>query len=312
MREPAGYSALILLVAAAVAGPAKGETISEEYKVRPGGELVLVSDRGHVEVTTGSSNRVSIEVRINGEDTDLMQVETQQDGNTITVRGKYKDKHNWRRLKVRYDIKVPERFNVDLSTGGGGIGVSRLEGEVDANTSGGSLKFGNIRGSVQGRTSGGSIYLEGSEGPANLHTSGGSINVGDVMGDIELHTSGGSINIGQVEGSVDATTSGGAIHIEEAHGAIDARTSGGSITAYISEQPKEDSQLRTSAGTVTVYLAEHLQLDISARANTGSVKTDFPIDGQTKAKRRLSGSINGGGPELYLSTNAGSVRIKKR
>lgn len=312
MPAPMLKIATIGLALAFVADPSFAEIITEEYKVRSGGELIVVSDRGHIEVQTGRGSKVEIEVQITGDEPELMRVDTRQEGNTIHIRGKYKGNNHWRKMNVRYNITVPKKFNVNLRTGGGGIHVTDLEGEIDANTSGGGLQFGNIKGAVRGHTSGGSITLEGSEGPANLKTSGGSINVGDVMGNIDLNTSGGSINIGHVKGSVDAITSGGGIHIEEANGAIDARTSGGSITAYLSEQPKEDSQLKTSAGTVTVYLAKDLALDIKARTSMGTVKTDFPINGKTKSKRRLDGSINGGGPELYLSTSAGSVRIKEK
>lgn len=287
-------------------------TLEEEFDVRPGGTLTVISDRGQITVETSRRSEVVMEVDIEGPDADNMRIETQKNGNNVIIRGRYRGDNGWRSVKVRYRFLVPTEFNVDLKTGGGSINISDLKGEIDVQTSGGSMTFGNIDGPVRGRTSGGSVTLEGSRGPARLRTSGGSINVGDVVGNLILFTSGGSINIGEVEGDVDAKTSGGAIHIEQAHGAIDAHTSGGSITAYISKQPESDSQLRTSAGTVTVYLANGIGVDLNAQTSMGSVKTDFPVDGVTKAKRRLSGPINGGGPELFLSTSVGSVRVKSR
>ncbi|MEM7281217.1 MAG: DUF4097 family beta strand repeat-containing protein [Pseudomonadota bacterium] len=304
-----GVAALIALLMIPLAS---AKVISEEFRVRSGGELSVVSDIGQISVETSRGNRVEVRVDINEGDPDQLNVTMEQDGNKILVRGKFTENRRWRRLKVKYRITVPDKFNVDLETKGGSIQVNDLTGTVDVSTAGGSLKFGNIVGPLNGRTSGGSITLDGGDGMVTLRTSGGSINVGDVTGDLDLHTSGGSINIGMVEGNVEANTSGGAIHIEEAHGAIDASTSGGSITAYISQQPQADSQLQTSAGTITVYLAEDLRLDLKARTNVGSVKSDFRVNGATKSKRSLSGSINGGGPELYLRSSAGSVKIKKR
>ncbi len=288
------------------------ETITDEFRVKSGGELVLVSDLGAIEIETAKTNQVEVRLDANRWDPEDMEVTMEQQGNKVLIRGKFKDRQRWRNMKVVYRITVPREFNVDLNTKSGSIKVNDLVGKVAVATAGGSLTFGNIVGPVTGKTSGGSISLEGGDGPVNLRTSGGSINVGDVQGELDLHTSGGSINIGKVDGDIDAVTSGGAIHIDEAHGAIDARTSGGSITAYISQQPNADSQLRTSAGTITVYLEEGIGLDLQARTSVGSVKSEFPVNGKFKAKKGMSGPINGGGPELFLRTSAGSVKIKKR
>ena len=267
---------------------ASAKVISEEFRVQSGGELSVVSDTGQISVETGRGNRVEVRVDISEGDPDQLEVTLTQQGNKVVVTGRFTENRRRHRVRVRYQITVPDRFNVDLETKGGSIQVNDLTGTVKVSTAGGSLKFGNIVGPVNGRTSGGSITLDGGEGRVTLRTSGGSINVGDVMGDLDLHTSGGSINIGMVEGNIEANTSGGAIHIEEAHGAIDASTSGGSITAYISQQPQADSQLQTSAGTITVYLAENLRLDLKARTNVGSVKSDFRVNGTARSKRSLS------------------------
>ena len=291
---------------------ARAETITDEFRVKPGGELVVVSDLGAIEVETSRNNVVEVRVDSNRWDDDDMKITMEQQGNKVLVRGKFDNRRRWNNIKVVYRISVPREFDVDLDTKSGSIKVNDLEGSVSVSTAGGSLKFGNIVGPVSGKTSGGSISLEGGDGTVKLRTSGGSISVGDVKGDLDLNTSGGSINIGMVEGNIDAVTSGGAIHIDEAHGAIDARTSGGSITAYISEQPDSDSQLRTSAGTITVYLNEDIGLNVEARTSVGSVKSEFPIHGKFKSKKTMSGPINGGGPELFLRTSAGSVKIKKR
>jgi hypothetical protein len=125
-----------------------------------------------------------------------------------------------------------------------------------------------------------------------------------------VKTSGGSIRIGKVAGEVKAITSGGSIKVKEVKGTINAKTSGGSVTAYISEQPEGDCSLTTSGGSVSAHLAGNIKVYVDAKTSGGTAHSDFSIDGE-KSKRKIRGKINGGGPELYLRTSGGGVKIYK-
>lgn len=324
--------ALCVALAAIMAAPAYckyEDSVKKSFPVEPGGELFLETDIGSVEVRTGDGNTVDVEVARNVRTSisrkakrilEDFKVEFRQDGNIVYVQGEYErdgflrfwDDLFGRRLRVKYLIFVPQKFNVNLKTSGGGISVDDLEGNVHGRTSGGSLKFGRIQGPVWGRTSGGSIKLSGCGGSVELRTSGGSITIGEVDGEIMTHTSGGSITIGIAKGGVDAYTSGGSITVEEARSTIKARTSGGRITTALAGQPSANCRLSTSGGSITIYLAEDIQLDVNARTSGGRVHTDFPvtISGEI-SKSSLNAKINGGGPELYLRTSGGSIYIRK-
>jgi DUF4097 and DUF4098 domain-containing protein YvlB len=295
--------------------PVAAETFEHTYDTGPGGHLEVDTDVGSIEVRTSSSaSGVEVRVETSGSNTEKFSVEFDQSGDNPVVRGVYKRSRSLfggSSPRVRFRITVPERYNVDLQTSGGSIEVDDLEGKVQADTSGGSLSFGNIDGTVRAKTSGGSIELDGSTGDVELRTSGGSLQVGDVNGDLQAHTSGGSITIGRVRGETNAETSGGSIKIRGAAGTLNARSSGGSVTAYLSAQPDGDSRLSTSGGSVTVYLADGISVDIEAKTSGGRIHNDFDLDNEHKSRRSLSGSLNGGGPQLYLSSS-GSVSILRK
>lgn len=299
------------------AAPALARTFEHTFDVGDGGELRVDTDVGSIEVRASGSGEVEVRVEVSGTNAEDFEVDfSERDGNPV-VRGKSERSRSWfggwRSPRVRFEITVPRRFDVDLETSGGSIEVSSLEGEVRAETSGGSLKFGDIEGPVRGRTSGGSIELRGAAGNADLETSGGSIRVGDVDGEVRAHTSGGSIGVEQVRGEVDVATSGGSIRLEEVAGAVSAETSGGSVTATIIEQPRHDCRLTTSGGGVTVYLADGIAVDLDARASGGRLTSDFPLGGERKTRTSLAGEINGGGPVLYLrGSGGGGVRVLRR
>lgn len=315
---PRGLTVLLpaaLLLCAA--GPAAASGIDKTFSVRSGGELVVDAEGASISVAGGAKEvRVRIE---RGNDSraeieDDYDVDLQQSGDRVSVviekrRGGLLS-WGWRHgLSVTVD--VPTAFDVSLSTSGGSVEVGDLEGEVTARTSGGSVRVGDVRGPVAVRTSGGSIRVDGAVGDVLASTSGGSIVVGDVDGDVEVKTSGGSIDIERARGQVAARTSGGSIGLRDIAGAVEAHTSGGSVRAYISRQPEGPSSLTTSGGRVEVTLADTVAVDLDAHAS-GRVRSEVEVASSYRSQRRLSGKINGGGPELYLKSSGGSVVIRGR
>jgi hypothetical protein len=278
------------------------DVINRSFEVSEGGTLTMDVKGASIEVLTEKGNMVKVKVikRVGSSEKeardifDDYEIDFKQSGKDVTIKAEYDRSWGRRNLRVRFIITVPEEYNLDLETSGGSISVDDIEGEVKTKTSGGSLKFEHVKGPVLGRTSGGSITLEG------------------CTGDADVKTSGGSIRIGKVEGEVTAITSGGSINVKEVMGTINATTSGGSITASISKQPKGDCRLKTSGGSITVNLAEDIKADLDAKTSGGKVHTGFPISFKgTISKQHLEGEINGGGPELYLRTSGGSIRIDK-
>ncbi len=324
-KQAVVLTGLFLLLSSLSVGIFAGskDIVHKKFNVKSGGKLFLESDKGAIEISTTSSEIVEVTVYKElrrGDDADLddFEVRFNQRGDDVEITGEFLRRSSglwgkWRnRIRIRYVITVPPKYNIEVKTSGGSISVDDLQGEVICKTSGGSLSLGNIKGQVHGKTSGGSIKLDGCQGDADIRTSGGSISIGDVEGEVTAKTSGGSISIDRAKGSVYARTSGGSIRVEEVFGAIDASTSGGSVRAKITEQPQDDCRLSTSGGNVIVYLVRDIKVDIDAHTSGGRVRTDFPVIVRGKLKRNtLKAKINGGGPALYLRTSGGNVEIKE-
>jgi len=300
------------------------DTVSEEFMVKSGGTLTVDSDLGSIEIRTHGADRVDIEIirkvktssRSEAEEVlDMLDIDMDKRGGDVLIKTTYDRRNRWRRnpLSLEYIITIPETYNVDLKTSGGGISVTDLRGKVKGKTSGGGLRFGNIDGPVYGKTSGGGITIKSSNGDAELITSGGGITMGDVHGDVKATTSGGSIHIDRVYGHVDAHTSGGGIKVEEVKGYINASTSGGTVTANVSGQPDDECRLTTSGGGIHVYLNRDVNMDIDAKTSGGKVSVDFPVtvSGEIK-KNQLKARLNNGGPLMYLRTSGGSISLSER
>lgn len=295
--------------------PAPARSFQHTFKSGPGGRLKVDSDLGSIEVRSAAASEVEVEVKVSGPHADDFEVDFAQHLRKSVIRGKYRRSSLHSPCpEVRFIVTVPQRCDVALETSGAAIEVDDLEGKVKVKTSGGNLRLSRIKGSVRAVTSGGSIKLDEMHGDVNLRTSGAPISIGEVHGDVEARTSGASIEVDRVQGHLDVETSGAPIHIHEVAGAVRAATSAADVTAFLSEQPDSGCRLTTSINKVTVYLAEDIGVDLDVRSQGGRILSGFEIESQRRFNDGLVGTINGGGPSLYLR-NAGdgsSVKIMPR
>jgi DUF4097 and DUF4098 domain-containing protein YvlB len=318
MRRSIVLAALVLSATSVLASE---DVIRKGFTVSDGGTLHLEGAVGRIRVVTGGTG-VAVEItrtahgRRAEKKLQEHRITFDQRGNDVVIESDLdNDRSFWGNwdddYEVQWNIRVPDRYNVDVSTSGGSIEIDEIQGEVEARTSGGSIKTGRITGEGNLKTSGGSIAVDGVTSRLLAHTSGGSITVGDSTGPVEVKTSGGSIKLARIQGDVVARTSGGGIRIDDATGTVDASTSGGSIHASLSAQPRGDSRFATSGGNVVVSLSPSVSVELDARASGGGVSSDVPVTVQgTQDDDAIRGRINGGGPKLVLRTSGGGIRVK--
>lgn len=257
----------IILVASALAFTAmsfSGEVFSksndaviqESFQVGEGGVLKIDTDSGAIQVVSHNSDTVDVRVERKGKSRDSMTISFDRDGNDVIVKGDKKGVgvFNWGRSGVKFIVKVPNRYNVDLDTSGGSITIAALIGKVEAYTSGGSIKLGKIVGDVNVKTSGGSIKVDDVAGAINAKTSGGSIRISmsrQPEHDSKLSTSGGSVTAylkSDIAVDLSASTSGGRVSSDfNVDGSVRKTSIDGEINGG---GPK--LVLRTSGGSVRV------------------------------------------------------------
>ena len=291
-------TALIVFLLAFVAGNVQAkdtqirDVVKKSYDVRPGGTLHIDMDYGNIEIETTSDNRVLIElVRIaKSQDRELAErmlerheYDFNKRGNDVYIQTRNAhDKglmNKWRRrsrIKIQVIVKVPERYNVDFSSGAGNVDIVDVEGLIE------------------GRTGAGNIVLDGVRGIVEISSGAGNV---EIAGDVER---------------AEVSTGAGNINLHGLQGAIEASTGAGNVFAEIINQPDQDSELRSGAGNVTVHLADDISVYVDATAALGSADCDFPLKVEKKwLKKSFSGEINGGGPELRMYAGVGNVTLRR-
>ena len=305
----------LLTLGALLAAPAMLQakitrTVEKSFTVQPGGTLKVQTAGGDIKVLTGSGNEVKVtaiqRIRASSEaeadellkDLDLT---IEQHADNVTAIAKYGKQRsgwhigNWPPVSVSFTVVVPSRYHVDLNTSGGDISLESINGRARLRTSGGDLKLDRVEGEVDGGTSGGDIALH--EGTAN----------------VKLSTSGGDIHVDRAGGEAELSTSGGDIIINSVLGRLTASTSGGDIKASIEGALKGDCKLTTSGGEVVVSVDKNAAFDLKAQTSGGDVDAagiTISIDKGGLRKSSLAGKVNGGGPQLYLGSSGGDIRIR--
>lgn len=267
------------------------------FRVSEDGLVKVEADAGTVRIDSWDKPEVSIVVEVDGSDSrvEKYNVEFMQDGNTVSVIGKIRDKSffkwNMGNIEARYTIYIPKKFNSSIETSGGNITATNLTG---------SMKY---------ETSGGDIIVEKSSGVTNVNTSGGDIELTDIVGNVKAETSGGNVRCENVQGSVDGQTSGGNVELRSVDGEIKAGTSGGGIIIKVTGDNK-GIFAETSGGDIDIYVKEGTAADLDAETTGGSVDCDLPVVVRGKVRdSELHGKINGGGNPIKAETSGGSIKI---
>ena len=297
-------------------------TIVKTFKMDDPGILNSRSSGGGIKVFTHDANEVEVQVfvRKNGKilhSSDPMVKEVlehfdlviEKNGSVITANAKRETKFNWNNVGIYFTIIVPREMSCDVSSSGGGLKISGVEGTHNFSSSGGSVQLENTAGTTKAKSSGGKVKAVNHRGDIRLSSSGGGVSLEGGKGNVYAHSSGGSVKLSNIIGDVDAGSSGGGVSVSGECGAVKAKSSGGSVHVNISNLSKE-LYLQSSGGGVdaTIIGGEDLGLDLDL--GSGRVKIDLREFSGRSEKDRVKGRMNEGGIPVYMRASGGNVTVR--
>lgn len=260
------------------------------------GKILTISTFiGSIEVTTWDKNEVNVKVSGNNRVQEIMTIDINNTPSGITIDGQLKidEKKKPNKLTIEYKIKVPADYNVDAFTGGGGVTVTGLNGNVKINTSGGNIDVDNIKGSIDGATNGGNITIKKNTGTLDLATQGGNIVVDGFNGKVDISTMGGNIVLNGTGGTISGHTAGGNIKLD--------------FTGK-----NEGIDLSTMAGNIRLDLPADIDADADISTIVGKIDTDFASANNGQFSSFLKTKFNLGGRDLKCTTSVGNITINKK
>jgi DUF4097 and DUF4098 domain-containing protein YvlB len=276
----------------------QAQDLNRTFPASPDGKLVLdLETGGDIVIRAWNRNEVSFTVEITGRDSDQVTVEFDQSSRAIEVFSEYKIRRA--RADVNMEIKVPARFNLDVSTTGGDLDISGITGRIEGSSMGGDLVLSQLGGRLDLSTMGGDIELTQSEVDGSLHTMGGDVTITDVTGNINGTTMGGDVKYTNVRSSrsgtkeeVKISSMGGDVNVDEALFGADVSTMGGDIQIRKAGQYVKAT---TMGGDIDVQ-----ELNGWIEANTMGGDVVVNMVGGTEGDRHVELSSMGGTIELTV------------
>lgn len=210
-----------------------------------------------------------------------------------------------------FRLWVPKSCGVDLTTQLGSIAVTGLAADVHAQTAGGALRFTDIRGTIVAETASGTIGMTNCIGTNAVVTRGGGIQVVGGEGELRAESGGGTIIVRRYRGSVNAEVSAGNLQFEQVNGAIQGLTGSGRIVADLLGPVPGAVRLEASGGGgIVVHVPRDAGFELDAKTSAGFVSLGVgKAPAQSAPVSERQESVNGGGPEMWLRTGAGSIRV---
>jgi len=125
-----------------------------------------------------------------------------------------------------------------------------------------------------------------------------ALKVGPMRSEMEIDTYKGTVDVAGLDGSLDLKTYKG-----------EARVEFESLTG--------PSRFDTYKGDIEIAVPKNGGFDLRADSDRGGdFRTDFEVSAKIRSGRRgesrVSGAVNGGGPELVLKTKKGSLSLRAR
>ncbi len=187
----------------------------KSFPIASGKNLVVSTNSGDVEITRWDKDEVYVKVWGNKNAEEKFRYDFEANNDQVKIKAERKSGWSWfSNIKLKFEIKVPSSFNLNINTAGGDVKIGGVKGDIVLVTSGGDIWGDRFEGNFSATTSGGDINLYCGNSKIKATTSGGDIDL-DYTGlnkGIELTTSGGDISIKvpqNFDANVDLATSGG-------------------------------------------------------------------------------------------------------
>jgi beta-lactamase regulating signal transducer with metallopeptidase domain len=292
---------------------------------QPGEKLSIDLDLCNVKVGSWDQNQVQIKITQNGRDIERFlqhhQISIGRKDHEVSLHasgdGTAYDSGSG---DIEYEILIPTKFDLQLKNAAGNTELSNLNGAISAEIQAGNIDATGCAGSFDASGQAGNITLHGMAATASARTTDGNIEAAECQSPLTLNTTNGNVDFAKITADVKAETTNGNVIGKSASGAVDAatrmgnvdiqsftgpsvkaHTAMGNVSADIDAEPKADCSITTNMGNAAVGLIKSAAVNLTISAPMGNIDTDV-----------RAGAVNGGGPELQVSSQMGNVAIHKK
>jgi len=290
----------MLLLTAALAAPANAEEFVKTYTVTGQATVRIQADDSSVKVITSDTNQVEFRVTSEGFAAinigSKLHVDSQQNGSQVelTIRLSSGVTLGFNNRRISTEVRMPKNADLQLETGDGRVELSELNGNIVVHTSDGGIKASQLSGTI------------------DIRSNDGDITADRLTGTFKLHSGDGKIDATRLDGKCDISSNDGSIHVDGRFDSLDIKSGDGAVVARVEPESKISStwSITTKDGGVQVAIPKSLQANLDASTGDGHISLGLPVlvEGDL-GKKAVRGTINGGGPTLFIHTGDGTIHL---
>lgn len=298
---------------------AKTESLARDGKV----EIRNIS--GDIEVTTWDRNEVKIDALKTSkassmdkakENASKVKIEVTRENGILKVETKY-PKPSIKKLSVSvyYKVTIPSQAAIKARSISGDVRLENIGGKAAAETVSGDVTVTGASNGAKAESVSGDVKVANIENGVYCKTVSGNVEAKNVTGNADLACVSGNVVAMNIRGDVEAETVSGNVKMMGISGADVVK--GKTMSGYAIYEGDISSNgryfLNAHSGRVEMAIPADSAFDLTASTFSGSIKTEFKVMmSGTLSKKKISGSVNGGGADVNLKTFSGNVYLKKK
>jgi beta-lactamase regulating signal transducer with metallopeptidase domain len=274
----------------------QADTIVERTVAASPGETISINLRSGGGVTIRSWNQSQVRVRgiLSGTLARQTEVLIARVGGGVELRTITPEYRGDWIIRNSFEIWVPTRFNVNISSAGGAISISGIEGRFSGNTTGGGITLDNVSGRADLTEGGGEVSVTNSNLEGSVSTGGGRAVLRNTSGPVSVTSAsgpvirdgggsdadtvrypGGAIRFDNLPNGGNFITGGGEIDIGAVGGKASFITGGGNIRIM---NASDDLTVATGVGLVEISVIGAGARNISVATSLGRAVIELPAN----------------------------------
>ncbi len=210
----------------------------ETYKLNPGGTVSVSNVSGHIHVTGGDENQVSVDAvkRSSRKDEDLDKVEIQVAASAERVEVRTIYPRSWgpgKNIPVDYEIRVPRSAIINaLSSVSGDITLSNIGAKAVARTTSGAISAQNLGSDANLATTSGHVTASDIKGALVIRSVSGNLQINNIGAHLTAQNVSGSLRATEIRDDAEVSSTSGSVRIERVGGRVGARSVSGAVSVF--------------------------------------------------------------------------------
>lgn len=301
------------------------ETFAKTESLGRDGKVEIRNISGNVEVTSWDRNEVKIDALKTSrassmdkakENAAKVKIEVTRENGILKIATVYpKPSIKNLSVSVNYNVVIPSDAAISARSVSGNVTLEKIGGKATGETKSGNVTVMGARSGANAETVSGNVKVADVQNGVYGKTASGNVEARDVTGTTDLNCVSGDVIAEDIQGAVEAETVSGSVKLRGISGAdvVKGKTMSGNTIYYGDVSSTGRYSLEAHSGNVEMSIPSGSAFDLTASTFSGTIKTDFKVMVSGKlSKKKISGSVNGGGADVKLKTFSGNVYLKKK